>query len=48
MSGGNGGVIILKIVKDALSVSVNKSGSVKLWYVLVATHVAAFIAGKAL
>lgn len=45
MSGGSGGPIILKVVRDALSVSVNKSGSVKLWYVLIATHIAVFLAG---
>jgi hypothetical protein len=48
MSGGGAGPIILKIVKDSLSVGVNKSGSVKLWYVLAATHVVAFVLGKAL
>lgn len=42
---GAGGVIILKNVKAALSVGCNKSGSVKLWMVLVATHVAAFVGG---
>lgn len=45
MSGGGAGPIILKLVRDALSVGITKSGSVKLWHVFVATHVAAFIAG---
>jgi len=45
MSGGGAGPIILKLVRDALSVGMNKSGSVKLWHVFIATHVAAFIAG---
>lgn len=45
MSGGGGGPIILKLVKDALSVGVTPSGKYKLWHVLVLTHIAAFIAG---
>ncbi len=44
---GAGGTIILKNVKEALQVSCNKSGSVKLWYVLAVTHLAAFLAGLA-
>lgn len=47
---GGGGVIIIlkKVVKDALTVGVNTSGSVKLWHVLAASHVLAFIAGAVL
>ena len=39
MSGGGGGVIILKIVRDALSVGIAAKGRVKLWHVLVTSHV---------
>ncbi len=46
MSGGSGGPIILKIVKDALSVSCNKSGSVKLWHAVLAFGAMCFLAGK--
>lgn len=43
---GAGGVIVLKkVIKDALSVGLNQSGSVKLWHVLSATHVLAFVGG---
>lgn len=45
---GAGGVIILKNVKSALNVGCNKSGSIKLWYVWLASLVAAFLAGLAL
>lgn len=38
MSGGGAGPIILKVVKDSLSVGVNKSGSVKLWHIIVLSH----------
>jgi len=46
---GGGGVIIIlrKVVKDALTVGVSKSGSVKLWHVLIGTHVVAFLVGLA-
>lgn len=44
---GGGGVIVIlkKVVKDALSVSVNSSGRVKLWHLLIASHVVAFLVG---
>lgn len=47
---GGGGVIIIlkKVAKDALSVGLNQSGSVKLWHALVASHVVAFLIGLAL
>ncbi len=48
MSGGGGGVIILKMVKDSMQVGLNKSGSVKLWHVLALTHVLSAIAGAVL
>lgn len=44
---GAGGVIVLKNLKSALTVGCNKSGSVKLWMVLLATHLAAFLFGLA-
>lgn len=47
MSGGGGGVIILKIVKDALSVGVTPSGKYKLWHALTVTHVVALLVGLA-
>ena len=47
MGGSDGGVIIRNL-KSALQVGCNRSGSVKLWYVLIATHVAVFVVGKAL
>jgi hypothetical protein len=41
-----GGIIIIrKLVQDALSVSLNKSGSLKIWHALVLTHVLAFVGG---
>lgn len=44
--GGGGVIIILKrVVKDALQVGVSPSGKWKLWHVLLATHVVAFLAG---
>ena len=46
MSGGSGGPIILKIVRDALSVSVHPSRKVPLWAVLIVTHLVAFAAGR--
>jgi len=48
MSGGNGGVIILKTLKTAAQLSVTANGKVKVWHVLVASHVAAFVLGLAL
>lgn len=42
---GAGGVIIIRNLKAALSVGCNKSGSVKLWHVLTATHLGMLIAG---
>ena len=45
MSGGGAGPIILKLVREALSVGVTKNGSVRLWHVFAVTHVAAFVAG---
>lgn len=44
---GGGGVIVImkKVLKDSLTVGLNKSGSVKLWHALVLTHAAAFVAG---
>ena len=44
--GGGGPIIILKkVAKDALSVGLNQSGSVKMWHVLLVTHAAAFVTG---
>ena len=48
MSGGGAGPIILKIVKDSLSVGVTPSGKWKLWHVLVLTHAIALAVGIAL
>ncbi len=45
MSGGSGGPIILKLVRDAVSVSVTKSGKYKLWHALLATHLLALLTG---
>lgn len=45
MSGGGGGPIILKLVKDALKVSVSPSGKYKLWHALCATHALTFVLG---
>lgn len=44
---GAGGTIILRNVKAALSVGCNRSGSVKIWHVLLGTHLVAFLAGLA-
>ena len=35
---GAGGTIILKNVASALQVGCNKTGSVKLWHLLLASH----------
>jgi hypothetical protein len=45
--GAGGVIIILKNVKEALSVGVTSSGKYKVWHCLVLTHVAAFLAGLA-
>lgn len=45
MSGGGAGPIILKTLRTAMTLSVSPSGSVKLWHVLSATHVLAFVGG---
>lgn len=45
MGGGDGGVIIRKVVGDALKVGVTSSGKYKLWHVLLATHLVAFVVG---
>ena len=46
---GGGGVIIIlkKVVKDALTVSVSPDGKFKLWHVLVISHVVGFLIGLA-
>ncbi len=45
MSGGGAGPIILKNIRTALSLSAIPSGKVRVWHVLAATHVLAFLAG---
>ena len=45
MSGGGGGPIILKLVKDALNVSIVPSGKYKIKHALYVTHAFAFLAG---
>lgn len=46
MSGGGGGVIILKTLKTAAQLGVTTNGKVKVWHVLIVSHLAAFLLGK--
>lgn len=46
MSGGGAGPIILKLVKQSLSVAVTPSGKWKLYHVLIITHALAWAVGK--
>jgi len=46
MSGGGGGVIIIKNLKTALSLSAIPSGKVRVWHVFVLTHLLTYLAGK--
>lgn len=45
MSGGGGGVIILKTLRTAAGLSVSASGKYKLWHALVASHALVFVIG---
>lgn len=42
---GAGPIIIIRNLRAALSVGCNRSGSVKLWHALVASHAAMLAAG---
>lgn len=44
--GAGGIIIILRNIRSALSVGCNRSGSVKLWHALLATHALAWAIGK--
>ncbi len=45
MSGGGGGVIILKTLKTASQLSVSPSGKWKVYHVLIVSHVVAATLG---
>ncbi len=47
MSGGGGGVIVLKTLKTASQLSVTPNGKWKVYHVLIVTHVLAFLIGMA-
>lgn len=44
--GAGGVIIILKNIRNALSVGLAPSGNVKLWHALSATHAAVWALGK--
>jgi hypothetical protein len=46
MSGGGGGIIILKNLKTAAGLSITPNGKWKVWHLLVVTHALAWAAGK--
>lgn len=43
---GAGGIIVIRNLRAALSVGCNRSGSVKLWHMLLMTHAAMWALGK--